>query len=325
MYSFTYQQVNPGDAVNTHFVETFVILARLRSFRATARELHATPAAISLRMKNLEEELQTTLIDRSAREFQLTAAGEYLLTYAKSVVNATRSMQAAARKESIIRGRLRLGVIESVVHSWLSYFIKQLNADHPELEIDLTVDISSVLEKRLVAHELDLVVRVEGISSSGIVSDALAIYPVHWIARKNLISTRKQGLAERVLAQPILTFGRGTPPQRVLEEILANLASQAGIPVSSARMTCSPSVAAIVQLVRDGYGVAAIPSLFVTAFLASGEFVELPMKTVLPSIVVSMCRHYNAEIMVPAAATSARTACARYCAQFEPRFIEALC
>lgn len=311
--------------MNTRFVETFVMLAQLRSFRATARAVHATPAAISLRIKNLEDELKTELIDRTSKEFRLTPAGEYLLSYAKSVVDATRNMQAAARKESVIRGRLRLGVIESVVHSWLSHYVKQLNADYPELEIDLAVDKSSVLEQRLVARELDLVIRVEGINSSEIVSDALAIYPVRWIAKKDLLSSRKNGLIQRVLALPILTFGRGTTPQRVLEEMIANLANQAGIPVTQTRITCSPSVAAIVQLVKDGYGVAAIPSLFVTSYLESGEFVELPVVPALPSIVVSMCRHYNAEMMVHAAATAARLACAKYCAQFDQRFIEALC
>ncbi|MFC3110772.1 LysR family transcriptional regulator [Undibacterium arcticum] len=311
--------------MNTRFVETFVILAQLRSFRATARAVHATPAAISLRVKSLEEELQTELIDRASKEFRLTAAGEYLLSYAKSVVDATRSMQAAARKESVIRGRLRLGVIESVVHSWLAHYVKQLNADYPELEIDLTVDMSSVLEKRLLARELDLVIRVEGISSSEIVSDALAIYPVRWIARKDLLSRRKNDLIKRVLQLPILTFARGTVPQRVLEEIVANLANQAGIPTTKTRITCSPSVAAIVQLVKDGYGIAAIPSLFVTSYLESGEFVELPVEPIPPAIVVSMCRPANAEMMVHAAATAARAACSKYCAQFDRRLIEALC
>ena len=41
-------------AMNIRFLETFVTLAQLRSFRATARALHATPAAISLRIKTLK-------------------------------------------------------------------------------------------------------------------------------------------------------------------------------------------------------------------------------------------------------------------------------
>jgi DNA-binding transcriptional LysR family regulator len=311
--------------MNTRFIETFVILAQLRSFRATARALHATPAAISLRIKCLEEELQTELIDRSSKQFRLTANAEYLLSHAKAIVDATRRLQNAARKESVVRGRLRLGVIESVVHSWLADFVRELNAGYPELEVDLTVDVSSVLEKRLRARELDLVVRVEGISSSEIMSEALAIYPVRWIARKGLLSVRKEGLAKRVLQLPILTFGRGTTPQRMLEDIIAKLANLVAIPIEKTRITCSPSVAAIVQLVKDGYGVAAIPSLFVNADLESGDFVELPLQPVPPAIIVSMCFHANAEMSVHAAANSARLTCATYCAKLDTRYIEALC
>lgn len=310
--------------MNTRFLETFVTLAQLRSFRATARALHATPAAISLRIKALEEELQTELVDREARDFRLTAQAEYLLSYAKAVVDATRRLQAAARKDSAVRGRLRLGVIESVVHSWLAQYMREMSADYPELEIDLAVDVSNVLERRLRARELDLVIQVEGVDSSDIVSEALAVYPVHWIARKGLVDARKEGLHQRLLALPILTFGRGTAPQRALEEIVSKMANLAAIPLEQTRITCSPSVAAIVQLIKDGYGVAAIPSLFVSGQLESGEFVQLPVQPEPPSIIVSMCLHTNAEMVVHAAANAARLACASYCAQIDGRYIKSL-
>lgn len=311
--------------MNTRFIETFVILAQLRSFRATARALHATPAAISLRIKSLEEELDTELIDRSSKEFRLTAGAEFLLGHAKAVVDATHRLQTAARKESVVRGRLRLGVIESVVHSWLTHYVRELNASYPELEIEMAVDTSSVLEKRLRARELDLVIRVEGIDSREILSEALAIYPVRWIARRDLLETRKEGLIQRLLRLPLLTFARGTAPQRALEEIVAKLANLAAIPIEQTRITCLPSVAAIVQLVKDGYGVAAIPGLFVSEFLESGELVELPVQPAPPSIIVSMCRRAGAEMLVHAAAATARLVCAGYCAQIDQRYIEAVC
>jgi DNA-binding transcriptional LysR family regulator len=311
--------------MNTRFLETFVILAQLRSFRATAQALHATPAAISLRIKTLEDELQTELIDRSAKDFRLTAHAEFLLSHAKAVVDATRRLQSAARRDNAVRGRLRLGVIESVVHSWLAQYIRELNADYPELEIDLAVDMSNVLERRLRARELDLVVQVEGVDSSEIVSEALAFYPLHWIAKRGLLDTRKEGLVQRLLQRPILTFGRGTAPHRMLEDIVSKMANLAAVPLETTRITCSPSVAAIVQLVRDGYGVAAIPSLFVTSYLDSGEFIEVPLQPEPPPIIVSMCFHANAEMMVHAAATAARVACAGYCAGHEERHIRALC
>jgi DNA-binding transcriptional LysR family regulator len=210
-------------------------------------------------IRSLEDELQTVLIDRSAKGFRLTPHGEHLLGCARTVVAAAAKLRSEALLDNPVQGRVRLGVIETVVHSWLSQFMKQLAADHPDLEIDLAVDMSSVLQKRLLNGELDIVVRVEGIDHPEVKSTALALYPVQWLARKGLLSPRPGGLARRVLQFPVLTFAQGTQPQLALVEILTAMADREDIPAEQIRLTCSPSVAAIVQLVKDGYGVAAIP------------------------------------------------------------------
>src|SRR5258708_23089608 len=85
-----------GPVLNTRFVETFVTLARLGSFRATASAMHATPAAISLRIKTLEAELGVELIERAATDFTLTPHREHLLAHSRAPVHATRSLQLAA-------------------------------------------------------------------------------------------------------------------------------------------------------------------------------------------------------------------------------------
>ncbi len=309
--------------MNTRFLDTFVTLAELESFRATARLLHATPATISLRIKSLEDELKTQLVDRTTSNFRLTPAGQSLLGLARNVVDAARALRVAAGQAVVVGGKLRLGVIETVVHSWLSQYLTYLNANFPQLEIDLTVDSSSVLQRRLLSGDLDLAIRVEGIDSTKIVSSAIARYPVRWIAKRGLLSRRALGLAMRVLQRPVLTFGRGTAPQVALESIIHMLARQENMRPEQVRITCSPSVTAIVQLVRDGYGVAGIPGLFVTDELQRGEFVELSLQPALPPIIVSLCKPANASLMVNAAANAAHVACASYCRTKSKDLIEA--
>jgi DNA-binding transcriptional LysR family regulator len=311
--------------MNTRFLETFVVLAQLRNFRATARALNATPAAVSMRIKSLEDDLGTELVDRSAKGFRLTPGGEILLGYAKTVVAAAQKMLAAAGGDHRLQGRVRMGVIETVVHSWLSTFMNRMAVDYPDLEIDLTVDTSLVLRKRLLDRELDLVVRVEGIEDPRIVSLPLAVYPVQWIARRGFLSLRPQGLVKRLLQHPILTFARGTQPQRVLEELLVTVAAKVDLPLERTRLTCSPSVAAIVELVKAGYGVAAIPSLFVRNYLDTGEFIELPVPVALPPYVVNLCLWGEAETKAHATAATIRKACLGYSNRTSKRFLRPLC
>lgn len=310
--------------MNIRFIETFVVLAELRSIRATAIALHATPAAISLRIKNLEQELQTKLVERSTNGFRLTGKGANLLSHAKSVLNATNTFQLAANNETPVRERLRLGVIESVVHSWFSSYVELLTDANPEFELELAIDTSDNLEQRLLAKELDLVIRIEGINSDGTASIPLASYPLRWIARRDTESSQTACLPEYFLRRPIVTFGHGTRPQRTLESIITNLCNTNNIPLSQLRIACAHSVNAMIQLIRSGYGIAAIPALFIKEQIVSGEFVELPIVPILPSFIVSMSHHADANTHVRTAANTARSACKNYCDNMDAYFITAV-
>ncbi|WP_433696456.1 LysR family transcriptional regulator [Paraburkholderia phenoliruptrix] len=300
--------------MNTRFVETFLTLTRLGSFRATAAAMHATPAAISLRIKTLESELGVELIERDAPEFRLTANGERLLAHARTVVQATRSLQLAAQDETQLATRLRLGVIETVVHSWLPDYIRMLNLEYHRIVVDLTVDSSAVLGPRLRAGELDLVIQVEeaGDEETSMVSTLLASYPVRWIARSDLIPASRAKHVGVLLSKPVLTFGRGTAPQIAVEAIVQTLARRAGVPLADTQVTCMPSVAVIVKLLRDGYGIAAVPALFVEPYLTSGELGHLQVRPLPPAINVAMYYRDDADVGVLAAARVARNACEQY-------------
>jgi DNA-binding transcriptional LysR family regulator len=301
--------------MNTRFIETFVTLAQQGSFRATARLLHSSPATISALIKALEDELRTELIDRTASDFRLTSSGQALLTHAKKVVEAARALRQAADLEVEMQGPIRFGVIDAIVHSWLSLYVRQLKVSFPGLVVELTVDSSPALKKKILASELDIAVFAGSIDGEKVAARALASYPVRWIASRELLSCTDADVVRLALARPILTFGRGTTSHQAVERIVHALARDVGIPGEKIRITCSSSVAAIVQLVRDGYGVAAIPALFANDDLESGRFAELLLGPVPPPIDVSLCTSINAPPAVIAAAEVARSACATYCGQ----------
>jgi DNA-binding transcriptional LysR family regulator len=301
--------------MNTRFIETFVTLAQQGSFRTTARLLHSSPATISTRIKALEDELRTELIDRAASDFRLTPSGQALLSLAKNVVDAARALKQAAGLELEVKGAIRFGVIDTIVHSWLSLYVRQLKANFPGLVVELTVDSSPALKKKMLSSELDIAVCAGSIDSEKVTARKIASYPVRWIVSRDLLGCPDADVVRLALARPILTFGRGTASHLAVERIVHALALEVGIPEGEIRITCSSSVAAIVQLVRDGYGVAAIPTLFASDELASGRFAELPLDPAPPPIDVSLCTSVSAPPVVLVAAEAARNACMVYCSQ----------
>jgi DNA-binding transcriptional LysR family regulator len=220
--------------------------------------------------------------------------------------------------------RLRLGVIETVVHSWLPDYIRMLNSEYKRIVVDLTVDSSAVLGPRLRAGELDLVIQVEetGEHEASIVATLLASYPVRWIARSDLIPASRAKHVQTVLSKPVLTFGRGTAPQLAVEAIVQGLAKRAGVPLAQTQVTCMPSVAVIVKLLRDGYGIAAVPALFVEPYLNSGELGQLQVRPLPPPIDVAMYYRDDADVGVLAASRVARSACDQYAKALGRQLIE---
>ena len=112
--------------MNLRFLETFVWLARLRSFRLTAERLHATQAAISSRISALEQELGVRLFERGPKEATLTQDGSKALPFAEQMLKLNQAMLASVGDRSKVSGLLRLGAIESIVHTWLPDLLKRI-------------------------------------------------------------------------------------------------------------------------------------------------------------------------------------------------------
>lgn len=68
-------------------LESFISIAKNKSFSKAAKELYLTQPTISNHMQNLEKELKTTLINRSNKQIELTKAGEIFYTYALDILS----------------------------------------------------------------------------------------------------------------------------------------------------------------------------------------------------------------------------------------------
>ena len=142
--------------MNVRFLETFVWLAKLRNFRLTAERLHATQAAISSRISALEQEFGVRLFDRGPRDVKLTQEGTKALAFAEQILKLTNDMLASVSDRSHVSGLLRVGVMESVVHTWLPELLRQVRDEYPNLTIELTCDTSTNLSVQLVNGNVDI-------------------------------------------------------------------------------------------------------------------------------------------------------------------------
>jgi DNA-binding transcriptional LysR family regulator len=294
--------------MNTKFLETLVWLSRLGSFRETARQLHATQAAVSQRVAALEADLGTTLVERSARGLKLTPTGERVVQQAERVLAMEKELRLCARPDAPPAGRVRIGVIESVVHTWLASLVHALARRYPDIEPDLTVDTARNLREQFRQHRLDLLIQNDPVEeAAGNVELAvvdLCRFPVQWIGQPGLLPRRRLKL-EDLYRVPLLTFARTSSPHAHVRALFAGSERET-------RISSFPSVAAILRLALEGYGLAAIPPLFVRAELARGKLVQYGGPA-LPPLRISVVHARAAAPAVHAVATITGEAVARYC------------
>ena len=294
--------------MNTRFLETLAWLSRLGSFRETARQMHATQAAVSQRIATLEDDLGVLLIDRSARGLKLTPVGEQVLQQAERLLALERELRLTARPDAPPVGRVRVGVIESVVHTWLTAQVHVLARKFPAIEPDFTVDTARNLRDQFRRHLLDLLIQNDPIEEAA-GNDKLTVvelcrYPIEWIGRAGLMPRRKLRM-EDLMAVPLLTFSRTSSPHAHVRALFIGSEREP-------RISSFPSVAAILRLVREGFGLAAIPPLFVRPELERGDLVQYAGPA-LPALTVSVVHLSAAPPAVHAVATTTREVVAAYC------------
>ncbi|QND74732.1 LysR family transcriptional regulator [Tardiphaga robiniae] len=246
-------------------LETFLWVVNLGSFRGAAQKLNTTQPAISQRIAQLEHEMGVRLLQRDRRMASPTPAGRQMLVYAEKLIGLRSEMMAAVGDRSAMRGVLRLGVAETIVHTLLTRLIKHVNISYPNLSLEIEVDITPNLNARLQAQEIDLAFVLGPLSTSNIRNRVLCDYPVGFLASPSL-GLGNDLLSIHDLAKfPIITFSRKTRPY----EIARSLFNRPDLP--PIRLHASASLSTVMHMAIEGLGIALIPTAIIENELADGR------------------------------------------------------
>lgn len=251
--------------MNLKFLETFVWVARLGSFRLAAQKLFSTQAAVSNRIAALEQDLGVRLFERDARGATLTPRGQALIGHAEQVLDSSHALRQAATADQ--PGRVRVGVMESVIHTWLAPFIQRVGSLYPALELDLQADTARHLAEQLRRGQLDLILQTDPLPDEGLRNAHLASYPMAWLARPG--SAWAAADLAQIAQQRLITFSRHSRPH---QDLLGLLHAHG---LRAPRLCCINSVAAIERLLAEDFGIAALPPALVDDALRHGRLCQL--------------------------------------------------
>lgn len=256
-------------------LEAFVWLAALKNFHKTAEKLYTTQPAISSRIAALETQLAVKLFERDAGQVRLTPKGQALLPYAEQILQLSSQLYEQSEGGEKMAGLLRIGVSETIVHTRLPQFLSTLHATHPNIELEITVDVTQQLRNGLIGRALDLAFLMGPVSEFQIENVELTSFPLVWAASPRLLSPQKRKNQPTVMRlqdlgqYPLLTYARNTRPFSEIQNKFR------GSGLAKWQVFPSSSLAACLQMAIDGVGVGIFPRLLVEKHIAGGELNEV--------------------------------------------------
>jgi len=140
--------------METSFLQSFVLVAETGSIAEASRRLGLTPAAIAQQLRALERDLGASLVARAGRTVAPTPAGHRLLGKAQDLLREIHSLPAAVREDGV-SGELRLGTINTALHTLLPNLLGHLARAHPKVTVFIRSGLSQELIKAVRQDEID--------------------------------------------------------------------------------------------------------------------------------------------------------------------------
>lgn len=252
-------------------------------FRAASEATGIAQSAISRRVRHLEDRMGVTLFERDGRGVRLTAAGRRLVEETEVLVSQ-RDRILEELTQGVMAGVVRLGVAETVTHTVLPKMLTGLRNDHPLLRFEISVDTSERMSQMLVDDALDIVILMRDLAPRGVNLTALPSVGLGWYAAPRHFKLPRPAGIDDLAALPIVSFPKTSLPHRQVVELLSPGRKQA------ATVHGSASLATVLHLVGQGFGVGTIPHDIVAAWPHAGiEEIEVLPEAKLPDLDFAIC------------------------------------
>jgi DNA-binding transcriptional LysR family regulator len=268
-------------------LEAFYWVAELGSVHRAAAHLNVTQPTLSLRLRKLEAELATPVLERYGRGVRVSRAGHVFLAKVKHVLDAYGLLYKAG-VPATIDGRIRIGLAEGFAVACLRHLVPALAKQYPRLRPEWTVTTSSALEQELLQGNLDLAVLVDPVGDRALRLVPLGPQGNVWAATSAL--AKRIGKSPQALSR--FTIVTTPPPTSMYRSTIAWFASAKQKP---GQLCVCTSVNAAAQLVAAGIGVGIFPRRMIEAYRPSGALAAVATKPSLRVGHVYMAHHVTAD------------------------------
>jgi LysR family transcriptional regulator, low CO2-responsive transcriptional regulator len=251
----------------------FEAVARHHSISRAAAELHLTQPAVSMQVKQLEEQIGVPLLEQVGRRLFLTEAGKELRGHARGIDERIDALNAAMEQfRGLERGLLRLAVV-STANYFVPGLIAQFSQRHPGVRVALQVANRDEVLATLADNGTDLAITGRPPDNADVVAQAfmdnplvVIAAPTHALAQASAVPLVRLAEETLVVREP----GSGTRAAVERHFAAQGLAVRAGCEIHTNE--------ALKQAVRAGLGIGIVSAQTIELELQTGCLVVLPVE-----------------------------------------------
>jgi DNA-binding transcriptional LysR family regulator len=262
-----------GGVMDLKQLRYFVAVAEELHFGRAAQRLFISQPALSFDIRKFEERLGVQLLARTNKNVALTNAGQVLLDEARKLLQQAAEVERLTQRSAHgLKGRLRIGFVNSMLYRGLPRAVERFDADHPAVEIILREMNTSEQVQGILRQQIDLGCAYWGTFPAEVVSTPLFSEPfVACLPVAHKLARRKRLGLEALAQEPFILFPRTVSPH-YHDLIIAQCVDAGFSPMirHEARLWQT-----VVTMVGFGMGVALVPKTLRHAGDSRVSFVPL--------------------------------------------------
>ena len=202
-------------------LKAFVAIAEERTFTAGAKRVHVTQAAVSMQIRQLEEEVGLPLFVRTPRRVLITEAGEKLLERARRILREHDSaIEELAEIAGAEHGRLRIGSASAMFATeQLPSILEKLSKKYINAEVSVSSGTSKTLVDKILHGEIDVAFVSLPVENTHIQTELLYSDEVVAIAHPGHKKAKEKYISAADLAGEKLILGeKGGNTRRMIDD-----------------------------------------------------------------------------------------------------------
>jgi len=257
-------------------LQVFQTVARLLSFTKAAEELHMTQPAVTFQVRQLEEQFNTRLFDRTHNRISLTEAGKRVHECAERIFELYAEMDNSVRElTGDISGVLILGASTTIAEYMLPALLGDFKAKYPDITIRLKVANTDGIVSQVENNAIDLGVVEAPVNNKNLVVEecrtdhlVLIVPPAHELANEDVVPIK------RVADYPFICREEGSGTREVMIESMHD----AGVSPTDLNIAMElGSLEAIKGAVEAGMGVSILSNATIQKELKLGTLVAVQL------------------------------------------------